>query len=151
MTRGFLIVPFIAVLFSGCGNGTKSPDLVSATVVVTINGQPLPNAQVMFTPTSSAYGSNAIASGVTDDQGRAQLAIGSKSGACVGENRVTISEGPPPEETRSQDGNAQLEEAKYQKSLKNRPIPTKYATATTTDLIITIAKDKTEYPIELKR
>ncbi len=151
MTRGFLIVPFIAALVSGCGNGTKTPDLVPVTVVVTINGQPLPNAQVMFTPTSSAYGSNAIASGVTDDQGKAQLMIGSKSGACTGENRVTVMEGPPPAETRSQDGNAQLEEAKYLKSLKNRPIPTKYSTATTSDLIIQVASGQTDYPIELKR
>lgn len=136
----------------GCGGGGhKTPDLTEAVVVVTLNGQPLPNAEVTFTPSTAGYGPDAISTGVTDDAGRAKLTTGGKPGACVGPNKVTVIDAPPPEDTRSEDQQAQVRASQYMRSLKNRPIPPKYATLAQSDLTVEVKKGQAEYPIELKR
>ncbi|HVL14436.1 MAG TPA: hypothetical protein VM529_17825, partial [Gemmata sp.] len=93
----------LVLALAGCG-GTATqaaPDLTDAEVVVTLNNQPLPNAQVTLTPADEKYGGAAVATGVTDAAGRAKLTCGGRPGACLGPNRVTVAEGPPPDDARS--------------------------------------------------
>jgi hypothetical protein len=52
----------VLALAGGCGSRTRTANLTEAEVVVTINGQALPNALVTLTPTQG-YGPDAIATG----------------------------------------------------------------------------------------
>src|SRR5262245_19002646 len=88
--RTALALAACALLLGGCKGGRRSPTITEAEVVVTINGQPLPNALVTLTPATPGYAGNAIASGVTDESGKAALSCGGKPGACVGANKVTV-------------------------------------------------------------
>src|SRR5262245_56716024 len=125
---------------AGCGNRTRTPNRVEAQVVVTINGQVLPNALVTLTPTEAGFGGDAIATGVTDESGRAKLTCGGKPGACAGTNKVTVTEAPMPEEARGEDAGSQAKAAQHQKGLKNRPIPPKYASLAQSDATLDIKK-----------
>src|SRR5262249_2200202 len=93
-----LPVAAFALLPRGCRGGQRSPTITEAEVVVTTNGQPLANALVTLTPAAPGYAGNAIASGVTDETGKAALSCGGKPGACVGANKVTVIDAPAPEE-----------------------------------------------------
>lgn len=75
----------LALLAAGCG-GNVSP--VSGRV--TLDGNPLPNASVIFQPTGSDAGSGSY--GKTDADGRYTLRLVSndKAGAVVGKHRVSI-------------------------------------------------------------
>lgn len=145
-----LVAACLAVAGCGGGDSHAKPDLTEAEVMVTIGGQPLPNALVTLSPTDTKYGGSASASGVTDASGRAKLSCGGKPGACIGANKVTVAEAP--DENRSDDPDvAQKQEARRQAELKNRPIPAKYATLAQSDLTLEIKKGQTEYKLELKR
>jgi hypothetical protein len=152
MTRPAMIVALIVGLhlLAGCG-GKSVPTLTEAEVLVMINGQPLPNALVTLTPSAAGLGGDAIASGVTDESGRAKVTAGGKAGACVGKNKVTVVDAPAPEEARGEDGAAQMKAAQYQKSLKNRPIPPQYATLAQSEASVDVKKGQKEYKLELKR
>lgn len=149
MTRIFAgITLAVALSLAGCGEGGRTPTLTEAGGVVLLGGQPLPNAQVTFLPTASALAANAQASGVTDENGRFTLTTGSKPGAAIGENIVTVAEGPIPEELRSEEAQDKL--ARFRATLKNRPIPDRYGAATS-GIKVTVTKDQKEYKIELTR
>lgn len=78
------------VLAAGCG----SHPTVAGTV--TLDGAPLPNATVVFTPT----GGGAPAYGTTGPDGRFTLSVGSEAGLPPGEYTVGVSAtGPPPEKS----------------------------------------------------
>src|SRR5262245_4883273 len=109
--RTALALAACALLLGGCKGGRRSPTITEAEVVVTINGQPLPNALVTLTPATPGYAGNAIASGVTDESGKAALSCGGKPGACVGANKVTVIDAPAPEEARGDSGEAQAKAA----------------------------------------
>ena len=139
----------LALVLAGCSGGTKAPEVVAAEGIATLNGQPLPNAQISFTPTAAGVGGQFVATGVTDEQGKYKLTCNGKPGAAVGENIVTVAEGPLPDELR--DENAQAKAGTFAAKLKNRPIPTEYGVAATSKLKVTVAAGKTDYPLELKR
>ncbi|HEX4612202.1 MAG TPA: carboxypeptidase-like regulatory domain-containing protein [Urbifossiella sp.] len=145
--RGFAILT-AAVAIAGCG-GPAVPAPTPVEGVVLLNGQPLPNAQVMFTPTAPGLPAGAVASATTDDAGRFVLTTGGKTGAVPGEHLVTVAEGPVPEELRGEQD--QEKAAKARAGLKNRPIPPRYGTATKSDLRVTVTKDQKEYKVELTR
>jgi hypothetical protein len=148
----FLVGWFTVCVFGlGCGGGVRPPALTEAKVTVLLAGQPLPNALVTFTPAASHYGADAIASGVTDAQGVAQLVCGTKPGACIGLNRVTVMEAPLGEEARSDDPQAQAKASKQLKELKNRPIPPRYATLADGGIEVEIKAGQVEYKLELTR
>jgi hypothetical protein len=149
--RSLLVLTLGLLALSGCTDGKKTPVFTPAEIVVTLNGQPLPKALVTLTPTDSGYGPESVSSGVTDDKGRVKLMAGTNTGACVGINQVTIDEGPLPEETRSEDPAAQVKASNYLQSLKNRPIPQRYATVATSDVKLEIKEGQTEYKLELTR
>jgi hypothetical protein len=139
----------LAVGLVGCGGKTKAPELTEAEGVVTVNGQPLPNAQVTFTPTASGVSGQAIARGVSDDQGRYRLTCDGQPGAVVGENVVTITEGPTPDDVRGEDGQAKYKE--FAAKLKNRPIPAIYANVAKSPLRVTVKAGQKDYPLVLQR
>ncbi len=131
----------------GCG-GPSVPDIVPAGGVVLLNGQPLPNAQVRFIPMLD-LGPQYMAVGVTDDAGVFELQCNGQPGACACDHIVTVAEAEFPSELLSE--NKQLELAQYRKALKNRPIPTGYATPVNNPLSVSVTADVREYNLELKR
>jgi hypothetical protein len=77
---------FGLLLVSGCGRAPDDIGRVSGKV--TLDGQPLPNATVIFSPTTA--GNQSVA--VTDANGEYSLLYSAKTrGAEPGEHRVTIS------------------------------------------------------------
>jgi len=79
------------VLFSGCmGGGADKlqPELGQVNGVVTLDGEPLPNALVDFVPAAAGH----ISSGTTDASGGYTLAYdATNAGAALGEHVVRIS------------------------------------------------------------
>jgi len=81
-----LLALFSLVVLSGCGG---SRNVGQVTGKVTLDGQPLPDALVTFSPTQEG-GSSGL--GKTDSTGAYSLTYSAGvSGAEIGENRVTIS------------------------------------------------------------
>ncbi len=87
----------LAAIAAGCGGGTGFPS-AAVSGRVTLDGKPLADAIVRFTPTAdpaakgkAAHESGPDSAGITDADGRFTLSIGDGSrGATVGPNRVTI-------------------------------------------------------------
>lgn len=79
-----------AILFtamSGCGK--QAEPIEKASGVVTMEGQPVANAKVMFHPTG---GASRISHATTDDKGEFKMStMGTGDGALVGHHKVTIS------------------------------------------------------------
>lgn len=79
----------IAMFFSAAGCGSRS-DLASVTGKITLDGQPLANAFVVFAPTSQGTSSR----GKTDAEGRYEMMFSDREkGAWIGENLVRINTG----------------------------------------------------------
>lgn len=78
----------LAVVLSGCGGGVQGPILSPVRGTVTLDGQPLPKARVIFQP-SGASASPSI--GETDDTGAFELAFSRRNkGALPGDHVVRI-------------------------------------------------------------
>jgi len=86
-------------LIAGCSRSEQQAVPVSG--VVTLDGKPVPNVLVVFSPTRGELESPNIcpsSSGVTDEEGRFELETLSGRGAVVGEHVVTlICRGPTPD------------------------------------------------------
>jgi hypothetical protein len=151
MARRFRAVPWrlalVLALCSGCGKEAPPP-ILPAQGVVLLNGAPLPNAQVRFVP-KIGFGSDFIATGVTDDAGHYQLTCHGQEGACAVENTVTVTEAEIPTRLKGED--KQVELIAYMRTLKNRPIPKDYGTLGQTPLKVTVVEGQQDYKLELKR
>ncbi|XZE46864.1 hypothetical protein SH467x_002160 [Pirellulaceae bacterium SH467] len=80
----FVAIALCVATWTGCGDG--GPELASVTGVVTIDGQPIPNAVLTFVP---AEGSPSY--GQTSRDGRFSLMFtDTKRGAMVGPHQVSI-------------------------------------------------------------
>jgi hypothetical protein len=80
----------VLLIAAGCSGGYK---VASVSGQVTINGQPLPGAQVTFQPIGSGREDPGPgSSGITDDQGRYNLKLltSKQVGAVVARHRVMI-------------------------------------------------------------
>ena len=78
------------LLITGCGR--TGPELAEVAGLVTLDGQPLPEAYVEFIPVEGGRASG----GVTDDAGRYELVYSVReTGALVGKSRVLITTGDP--------------------------------------------------------
>jgi hypothetical protein len=151
MTRPWVLATLAAagIVAGGAGCQKSPPPIVEVTGVVTLRGKPLPKAEIRFMPALSGFGGEFMAIGHTDDSGRYRLQCCTGAlGACAVENTVTVTEAPVPEELRA-DGR-QREAAEYRKSLKNRPIPPRYANLVQTPLLIAVTADSSEYDIALE-
>ena len=149
-TRVLLLVVIVATLsFSGCGRG--APQLTPAKGKLTKGGLPINKAEVRFIPTDETLVGNWVASAVTDEEGNFVLRLPAKeeSECVVGQCKVTVNEGPIPDEARRNleetgDGNAM---DRHMQSLKNRPIPKELSRMGTTTFTIEITPDKEVYDL----
>jgi hypothetical protein len=152
MSRGlYCSLMAIAAACSICGCSQGPPPIVPVEGVVLLNDQPLPFARVRFAPNLHGPGGDYLAEGITDENGRFQLTCKGQPGACACENYVMVLEGPMTEKGRGISAAAQAEATKYLDSLKNRPIPVAYGTASKTPLSVSVTAEQTEYKLELKR
>jgi hypothetical protein len=138
----------IALVLVGCS--PAPPQIVPVSGTVTLDGKPLPNAEVRFIPTRDGLDGNMVGIGVTDDDGKYTLRLPGKteSGCCACECKITITEGPIPDDLR---GNDQMAATNFLKNLKNRPIPKSFTRMADTPLVVTVTPEQTDYPIELSR
>jgi hypothetical protein len=136
---------------SGCG--TSPPEIVPVTGVVTINGDPLANAEVRFMPMADGLDGNFVASGISDKSGAFTLHLQGKPepGCCACECKVLVVEGPIPGDTRGQDERSLMAAANFKKKLKNRPIPEKYHRVGTSPLSFTVSAENKEFEVKLAR
>ncbi len=141
----------VAVLFLSQGCAKRPPAIVSVSGTVTLNDLPLPHAEISFIPMEPGLDGNYIATAITDENGFYTLVLPAKPGAVVGVNKVTVTDGPLPDEARGQDGESQMIASRFLASLKNRPIPTSYGLASQTSLSVTVTPEQTEYNLTLKR
>lgn len=118
------------LFMNGCGSATSksSTELIGVDGRVTVNGTPLANASVTFTPT----GAGGASIGVTDENGNYKLYYGpSAVGAVPGNHRVTIEVGDgedvvlPPGVDAAKLTPRQLNEA-YKKARAASVIPAEY-------------------------
>lgn len=91
--RSKLCFAIMVCFLSGCGGGADDmPDVGHVTGVVTLDGAPLANAKVFFSPTESGRTSEAV----TDAEGKYELRyIRDIMGAKVGEHSVRVTTGAP--------------------------------------------------------
>ncbi len=139
------------LLTLGCAK--KPPEVVPVQGILTLDSLPLENAEVKFYPSTPGVDGNYIASGVTDANGRFVLKlVGSQAnGACIGNNQVTVTEGPIPDELRGGSEEAQKAVFAYRESQKNRPIPSGYSNLVQSGLVVEVVKGQSDYKIELSR
>ncbi|QDU36242.1 hypothetical protein Mal4_05260 [Maioricimonas rarisocia] len=72
----------------GCGGTSDQPELGEVTGVVTLDGEPLADARVVFSPVEGGQSSEAT----TDAQGKYALVYrGEQMGAKIGEHKVFVS------------------------------------------------------------
>jgi hypothetical protein len=138
-----------ALVLIGCG--PAPPQIVPVSGTVTLDGKPLPNAEIRFIPTRPGLDGNMVGIGVTDDDGKYTLRLPGKteSGCCACECKITVTEGPIPDNLR--EGDDQMAATNYLKNLKNRPIPKAFTRMADTPLSVTVKPDQTDYPIEISR
>lgn len=96
----FSRLPAAGLLLSlclGCGQGGPELNIAPAKGTVKLDGSPLPNAIVVFTPESDGIPATAT----TDENGRFTLTTKEPGdGAMVGKHKITVREKPPePNET----------------------------------------------------
>jgi hypothetical protein len=150
-SRGRAVALAVLVLAGGCAK--VPPTLTEAEGTVTLNGQPLPNAQVQFVPDLADFGAEYNSVGTTDEQGHFRLTCqgNGQNGAVIAKHRVLVIEAPVPAELRGQSSDSQQKLAAYQAKLKNRPIPTTYSSVGQTPLVIEVTADQKTYAIKLTR
>src|SRR5262245_13252044 len=98
MPRRVMILAALAVWAAGCSNQPYKTAPVSGRI--TLNGQPVAGAAVMFQPVAPDNNPNPGpgSTGVTDEQGHYTLKLVGKetSGAVVGKHKVRITNFEPP-------------------------------------------------------
>jgi hypothetical protein len=81
-------IAIFMLTLSGCGGDDGLPRTVNASGIVTLDGEPIEGASVVF---AEASGTN-FAQGLSDENGRFSLdAFESKTGAVPGSYKVTVS------------------------------------------------------------
>jgi hypothetical protein len=143
---------FLSGLTTGCSDAT--PPVVPANGIVNLRGRPLANAEVRFVPMAPGLDGNFVASGVTDQDGGFTLSLQGKNGqgCCACRCKVLVGEAPLPKEVRdAYISNDQKVINRFQKSLKNRPIPKRYSALKSTPLSFAVSKERSQYNIELQR
>ena len=79
----------LLTLLAALGCGGSDLDLAPVTGVVTLDGQPIADAGIYFTPADPKQGPPAV--GTTDELGEFALITANHDGAVLGEHRVAIS------------------------------------------------------------
>lgn len=139
------ILVLVAIGVAGCGN--SGPSFYPVKGKVTLNGEPLKSANVMFQPDNGPP-----ATGTTNDSGEYTLTTGGKPGAIAGNHKVSISA------AESSGGDANMTPDDYAKAgamptveVKSL-IPEKYGNVAQSGLTasVTNAADKNTFDFDLK-
>lgn len=127
---GLIVLGFIVCV--GCGGNQDGdlPSTVTVTGVVTYQGEPVPDASIMFYPKQGRK----PATGRADESGKFQLStFGDNDGAIPGEHKVTV--------------NA-FEKTSEGVSMKSS-IPVKYSNPSSSPLTVKVSDAQEEIKLEL--
>jgi hypothetical protein len=92
IVRFYLLACGCVGLAAGCDSGPKLPPLVPVSGKVTIGGQPATGGNVTLVPAApGTLPQGVIATGSIDSSGNYQISSGGKTGAPVGQYKVTVS------------------------------------------------------------
>lgn len=130
----------VCVVFSGCGGG---PKVATVTGVITMDGEPIANANISFHP-ETGRGST----GQTDSEGRYELLFTQgRKGAVLGNHKVTISTKVYAQESRDvdYDGNESGNAVKG----RAESMPDKYRVKSATILTAEVKSGKNEIDFPL--
>ncbi|WP_254513780.1 carboxypeptidase-like regulatory domain-containing protein [Anatilimnocola floriformis] len=117
-----------AFAVTGCGSG-----LGDVTGTVTLEGQPLPNVNVMFENTQK----NTRATGTTDAAGKYRLSTNAKDdGATLGDCKIAVNQ-PGPADSSKGEG--------------PRIFPVRYERADSSGFTYTVKAGKNTYDMDLKK
>jgi len=140
-------VAFLALtLLGGCG-WKRDPVLAPASGTVTHAGKPLAHVLVRFMPAERGIAPEWISEGTTDQMGRFVLVSARGPGAVVGKHRVTVSEGPVPDDIRED----QARVTDWLRTLDGRPLPERFGTSATSPLEATVDEGGSSIDFELSR
>jgi hypothetical protein len=144
-----LLVSTTLLLASGCSK--TPPKIVPVSGTILLNGQPLPTAEIRFLPTAKGLDANFAAIAVSDATGKFVMNLPSGPGATIGEQIVTVTDGPIPDSARGMSEEAQQAAGNFLAALPNRPIPSPYGLASQSTLRVTVVEGQEEYKLELVR
>jgi hypothetical protein len=131
-----LLTLLLVATVAGCGG--SGLDLAPVAGVVTLDGQPVSEAGIMFQPVNSSMGPPAY--GATDENGRFELITVNQPGAAIGEHRVAISK------TES----IAIPQRRGLPIYKTKEhIPSKYGNYETSGLTITVEDDDNSFKFDL--
>ena len=130
-----LMLALLLTLLTGCGGGPK-PLPVSG--VVTLDGQPVADAGVMFCPAENGP----MASGTTDAKGKFQLKTTNALGAMAGQYRVAISK-------KEESGPTTFGVVDPRRIKVKWIIPQKYSNPETSGLKAAVGRDQSEFTFAL--
>ncbi|WP_417388058.1 carboxypeptidase-like regulatory domain-containing protein [Gimesia sp.] len=146
---------FLTVCCFGCSGGGTEVELEKVTGVVTMDGQPLANAVVVFIPDE---GNPSTAQ--TDATGKYELAHrGNAMGAVPGKHKVRITTGQPPAPENDPDADMSqseaatgigFEEMESPKKKTKDPIPAKYNTNTTLTADVKQGENTIDFKLDSK-
>jgi hypothetical protein len=156
-TLSLILFSGLLLVSTGCGDGVGS--LAEVNGIVTLDGSPIENIQVLFTPQptpeTSIVGPTSFAK--TDTSGKFTLKVkGGKAGAVVGEHKISCQyadynpaavQGIQYQLSQKQ-GDANALKAKLKKLKERVSIPGKFNTNTTLTATVTSSGLK-DYKIEL--
>ncbi len=140
----------LSVVCVGCGKGGPALGRVSGTV--TMDGKPLENALVTFTPAAGGRGST----GTTDASGKYELTFIDGKGALVGSHKVTVTTVAKAAAAASEMRSDSPEYAKqgrsadYNSAKVTEPIPAKYNKESTLTFDVQSGSNTYDIPLESK-
>lgn len=151
MTSSRLMMCLCSFLFVlGCG-GKEPLQVVEVEGTLLLDEKPLPLAFVEFMPELKGHGAEANSNAMTDEQGKFKLMHGAEPGAVIATHRVVVNEGQPPAGARGQDAASQTKLTDYMNSLKNRPIPGRYGSYSTSNARVEIKGEDKKLVVKLTR
>ncbi len=126
-----------AVLAVGCSR--SGLNLAPVEGVVTIDGKPVADAGVFFTPTDPKLGPPAM--GTTDAEGKFALSTANHEGAVIGDHRVAISK---------DEATAIPQRRGFPVYQMKHYVPPNFGDAETSGLTATVADDENHFEFNLK-
>jgi hypothetical protein len=121
---------------AGCNS--SGLDLAPVTGVVTLDGQPVADAGLYFTPVDAKQGPPAV--GTTDAEGVFSMITANQEGAVVGEHRVAV----------SKDESTAIPQSRGFPLYKlKHHIPEKYGDGSTSGLTATVVDDDNHFEFKL--